>query len=289
MFKLQRSAIANATILLSLALGGCTTDSTPGTGAPGPATGVMPTDPATKMFTVTIENVSQPNTVQTGRAMGTVPLSHGVYAVFSGSDPLFTAGAKSDLGTERIAEDGNTDAKAETARSASGVKASGVFEHVPGELGQALGAGTMASFTVTASPGERLQLETMFVQSNDWFYAFDGGGLALFDGDLPVAGDVTSKLRLYDAGTEMDTAPGTGEFQKPAQEATALDVGPAESETIKLASERHPSFMIPKAASVIRITVTPRPQGRQGTKAAAATCGNGALTPSALLAPRVAR
>ena len=35
----------------------------------------------------------------------------------------------------------------------------------------ALAPGESATFTFTASPGDKLQLMTMFVQSNDWFYA----------------------------------------------------------------------------------------------------------------------
>ncbi|MGH7718660.1 MAG: spondin domain-containing protein, partial [Gemmatimonadaceae bacterium] len=115
-----------------------------------------------------------------------------------------------------------------------------------------------ATFTVTASPGERLQFETMFVQSNDWFYAFGGGGLALFNGDTPVSGDVTAQVVLYDAGTEEDTAPGTGPNQKPAQDPVAMNVGPADDNlAVRLASTS--GFTIPATASVIRVTVTPQP------------------------------
>jgi hypothetical protein len=42
------------------------------------------------------------------------------------------------------------------------------------------------------NPGDRLSFATMFVQSNDKFYAPAGGGLALFDANgHPVSGDLT--------------------------------------------------------------------------------------------------
>ena len=63
---------------------------------------------------------------------------------------------------------------------------------------------------------------------------------------------------LYDAGTEEDTAPGTGPFQKPVQDPQATDVGPAESVPIAPARERHPGFMIPDNSAVIRVMVMPR-------------------------------
>ncbi|MEM1023561.1 MAG: spondin domain-containing protein [Myxococcota bacterium] len=62
-------------------------------------------------FTARIENVSTPTTLQTSDpgelAQQAVPLSPGVYAVHTGSDPLFTEGeADRGLGLEAIAEDG---------------------------------------------------------------------------------------------------------------------------------------------------------------------------------------
>jgi len=70
----------------------------------------------------------------------------------------------------------------------------------------------------SAAPGERLSFATMFVQSNDWFFAFDPEGLELFDeGGDPVTGDVTDQVAVWDAGTEVDQEPGRGEDQAPRQ------------------------------------------------------------------------
>jgi RNA polymerase sigma factor (sigma-70 family) len=56
------------------------------------------------------------------------------------------------------------------------------------------------------------------VQSNDWFVAPQGGGLPLFDEDgMPMTGDVSDMLGLYDAGTEVDETPGEGDSQPPRQ------------------------------------------------------------------------
>jgi len=217
-----------------------------------------------RSFTVTVQNVSRPGLLATDRAIGTVPLSPGVWAVFSGSDPAFTVGANADQGTERIAEDGfpgpplPLGTKSTLLAAAAGVRSSGVFQSPGGpDNGPALFAGETVTFTIVASPGDRLQLETMFVQSNDWFYGFGGGGLALFNGNTPISGDVASQLVVYDAGTEQDTAPGTGEFQKPAQAPTATNVGPSESVPIRSARERFPNFNIPADASVIRVSIAP--------------------------------
>ncbi|MFN2421786.1 MAG: spondin domain-containing protein [Gemmatimonadota bacterium] len=222
--------------------------------------------PEATTFTVTIEAVSQPGTIVTDRAMGTVPLSPGIFAIFTGPDPAFMPGQASDTGSMLIAEDGfpsqqlsppgTTGTELETVQGASNVIQAGVFQNAGGMLGPALEPGSSATFTFEAEPGDQLQIETMFVQSNDWFYGFSGGGLELFNGDTPVTGDVTGQLALYDAGTEVDTPPGTGDFQKPAQDPEAVDVGPAENVPIATAEERHPGFDIPATSQVIRVTIT---------------------------------
>ncbi len=214
-------------------------------------------------FMIKVENVSMPNTVATDRAEGTVPLSPGVYGVYSehsGAKVFFKEGKPADEGTSRIAEDGDIMEKLEQVTSSAAIKEGGSFEAPGGpDNGPAIFAGEQATFMVEGKPGDYLQFETMFVQSNDWFYAFGDKGLPLFDGKQPVSGDVTSYLVLYDAGTEADTAPGTGPDQKPVQEPDATNVGPDDSvNKVEEASDRHPDFTIPATMSVIKVTVTPK-------------------------------
>lgn len=86
-----------------------------------------------------------------------------------------------------------------------GLTASGMF--LPGQ-----------TFMVTASPGDRLQFATMFVQSNDLFFAPRDGGIALFDtGGRAMHGKVTTRVALFDAGTEVNQPPGSGRDQAPRQ------------------------------------------------------------------------
>lgn len=246
----SRRALLTLPLVGAVALAGC--DSTDDDDAPVPRT-----------FSVTVANVSAPGTVDTPRAMGTVPLSPPAYAVFTGADPMFALGQRANEGTERIAEDGFPDAMVALLGGTSSVTASGAAPSPGGaDMGPALFAALMGlpaesvTFTVTAVPGQRLQMETMFVQSNDWFISFRDGGLALFDGDTPVSGDVTGRLEVYDAGTEADTAPGTGDFQKPVQDPMATNVGPDDpNPNIRLASTS--GFSIPSLDRVIRVTIQP--------------------------------
>ena len=78
--------------------------------------------------------------------------------------------------------------------------------------------GQEESFSFEAGKGSYLSFATMYVQSNDLFYAFDETGLALYDADgNPVTGDVTASIDLWDAGTEVNEEPGVGANQPPRQ------------------------------------------------------------------------
>ena len=59
--------------------------------------------------------------------------------------------------------------------------------------------------TFSAVPGARLNFVSMLANSNDWFFAAGQNGFNLFDADgNPITGDITSNIRLYDAGTEEE-------------------------------------------------------------------------------------
>ena len=107
----------------------------------------------------------------------------------------------------------------------------GVFANPDGgsEAGPAL-PGSTYSFTFEAVPGDYLSFATMFVQSNDWFFATASSGINLFDGDAPLSGDITSLVGLWDAGTEVDETPGEGPNQAPRQESP--NDGETESEPV---------------------------------------------------------
>ena len=63
----------------------------------------------------------------------------------------------------------------------------------------------------------RLSFATMFVASNDLFFAPLGSGITLYDDHgAPLNGDITDQVFLWDAGTEVNEEPG-GLNQPPAQ------------------------------------------------------------------------
>jgi hypothetical protein len=184
------------------------------------------------------------------------PLAPGVWAVHSSSNPLFTAGeADRGEGLEALAEDGNPALLAEATVGRDGVSASGVFNTPAGatEPGPLL-PGHAYEFTIEeAKPGDRVSFATMFVQSNDLFYAPDGDGIALFAADGgPVEGDVTDQVLLWDAGTEINQQPGMGSDQAPRQ--AAPDTGMDEMGPVQVVADM---YAYPDTAQAIQVTITP--------------------------------
>ncbi len=148
------------------------------------------------------------------------PLSKGIAVVHTVDAPLFTPGqADRGLGLERLAEDGDESALLAGMGQVLGaplgitpftspVGAAAAGPAAPGEAFE---------MSFSARPGDRLSFATMFSGSNDWFFAPPPTGIALFAGDDPRWGDVTSEVRLYDLGTELDeeleVGPSTGTQQ----------------------------------------------------------------------------
>lgn len=188
-------------------------------------------------FTIKITNVSRNDTLKVpGAAAVKAPIAPGVFLV----DPAGTAfepGKTASAELQALAEDGNFEPLQNALMAKFGMHA-GMF--APG-----------LEFTVTAKPGDRLSFATMFVQSNDKFYAPAGGSFALFDAKgKPVSGDLTASVRLFDAGTETDQQPGAGADQAPRQK--AANQGADQNGVV---AEANDGFAYPAVADVIRLEV----------------------------------
>ena len=216
----------------------------------------------TTTFLVRIENVSEEDTLQpSDGSEQAVPLSPGVWVVHSQSAPLFDEGqADRGDGLEALAEDGDpavgsifTATYADALAAQGGVESASVFE-IPtdGTDGAPIGAGQAFEFEIQAVPGESLTFATMFVPSNDLFFAPDEAGIALFDdAGVAISGDVTDQVLLWDVGTEVNEEPGVGPNQVQRQENANTgedengEVGPVDD-----------GFDYPEVGDVISVTIT---------------------------------
>lgn len=185
----------------------------------------------------------------------TVPLSPGAYAVHSDAVQLYTTGEAASTGIERIAEDGAPSELDGALAGLDGVRSHGTFGSGPLAPTPPDADPPAFTFTIEAEPGDRLSFATMYIQSNDFFYAFDEAGLPLFDGDgVPISGE--QAVGLYDAGTEGDEEPGVGLNQAPRQ--SAANTGPSGEGTVEGVDGSNDGFSYPSSDDVIRVTVTPQ-------------------------------
>jgi len=208
-------------------------------------------------FEVTVTNVSEAGTITTSTGDDlAVPLSPVAFAVHTDEAAAFTAGEAASDGLEALAEDGMASGLAGELESANGVHAAGAAATADGADGPGpIGPGGSYTFEVTAEPTHRLSVVTMFVQSNDLFYAPDPEGIALFEDGDPLAGDVTDRIRLWDAGTEENEEPGVGENQAPRQ--SGPDTGPSEMGTVRPIEEVMDGYDYPDVSDVIEVRVGP--------------------------------
>lgn len=188
-------------------------------------------------FTIKIVNVSAKDALKVpGAAAVKAPIAPGAFLVDK-SAAIFAPGEHASAALQSLAEDGNFEPLQKALVAKFGAQA-GMF--VPG-----------LAFTVTAKPGDRLSFATMFVQSNDKFYAPADGAVALFDAaGKPISGDLTAFVRLFDAGTEIDEQPGAGANQAPRQ--MAPNQGADQNAVVTAADD---GYDYPAASQVIRLEI----------------------------------
>ncbi len=158
-----------------------------------------------------------------------------VYAFDSESDPVFTQGeaAVAGSGIEESAEDGNNQVIFDYINSTLGIPVAKSNEAMPIAPGQSF------TFTLNDVPaGYKFGYNTMLVNTNDWFLAYNNAGYPLFnESGTPNSGNgATEKSYLYDAGTEVDQVIGFGADQ-PMRQAGPNSGAADENTSIRRVSE----------------------------------------------------
>ena len=193
-------------------------------------------------FVVRIENIDD--------AEGLTVLAPGAYELNDHPVSFFTPGeADRGEGLEALAEDGDpsilvgmiNQMMADMDDEMDDSMDEGMMSFVTNVFNTPVGAdapgpagpGAAYEFSIAAYPGQYLTFATMFVHSNDWFFAPDQDGIALFDADgVALSGDITELVYLWDAGTEVDQTPGEGADQPPSQ--AGPNTGEAENGVVEL-------------------------------------------------------
>lgn len=203
--------------------------------------------PMTKRFKLRIENTSSMAALPT-------PFAPGSYAVVSGEARPYASDGLASMGLESATEDGNPSTLAAEIPLLQGVANAGVFDMPLGATAKGpIQPGDAFEFTFVATPGERLDFESMFGQSNE-IYATTPSGIELFDSaGNPSMGDVTKSVALWDSGTERKEAPGMGPNQAPRQ--GTPNTGPREAGVVPR-SDGTRAIPIPAAMLDVQVTTT---------------------------------
>jgi len=213
--------------------------------------------PGPTKFKVRVENISNPGgmTASDGTKFP-FALSPGMFVLSEKNAPLFSEGkAARANGLEMQAEDGDPSGlvkSLEAMHHASNLH--GVFNTPVGAMGPGpIRPGDGFEYSFTAAPGMKLFTTMMFGQSNDWFYAPDAKGIALFDAKgNPMSGDVAGKMVLWNAGTEVDEEIGIGPNQGPRQK--GMNTGADENGVVRRVQDAR---WTGKNAEFFLITITP--------------------------------
>ncbi len=207
------------------------------------------------LFKLRIENVSS-NDVLKSKTGASAPaaFSPGVAVVYKGhAKALWMAGEMaSGKSLERLAEDGNPDPLADSARKMNGMAVQVFNTPVGKDQPGPILPGSAYEVTLAANPGARLMFIQMFGQSNDLFYSTDPNGIELFDANgKAIEGDITSSIQLWDAGTEVNQEPGFGPDQAPRQKAP--NTGADEHGKIGKVND---GFTYPEISTVLKATIS---------------------------------
>lgn len=203
-------------------------------------------------FKVRVENISSSDglTAQDGSKYP-FALSPGIFVVAGKMVNFFVDGRKASAALESQAEDGNPELFAKMFPSIADTLTSGVFNKPVGsDMASPILPGGAFEFTFSASAGMKLNMGMMYGQSNDLFYA-PAKSINLFAGGKALTGDITDKFLLWDAGTEVNQAPGLGADQGPRQKGP--NTGADENGVVRLVKD---GFSYPATKDVLRITIT---------------------------------
>lgn len=206
----------------------------------------------TAVFKVRIENISNSGGLAAENGSKyPFALSPGMFIVTNDKMNFFKVGKKANAGLEAQAEDGNPEILSKSLLTVIGSTKMGIFNMPVGtDKAAPILPGGAYEFTFAAQEGQKLNFIAMYGQSNDLFYAPEKA-IDLFVKGEALSGDITDKLVLWDAGTEVNQAPGIGDNQAPRQK--AANTGADENEVVRIVKD---GFSYPNTKDVLKVTIT---------------------------------
>lgn len=119
-----------------------------------------------------------------------------------------------------------------------------------------IGPGQAYEMRFTAGPGHNLMFAMSLIESNDWFFAPDPAGIPLYIDGQQVLGDITNRVRLWDAGTEENQELGVGDATCGNQPVRDYGAPDPDSRVRRVTETQVNGSPIPAVSSMIRVTLT---------------------------------
>ncbi|WP_316847098.1 spondin domain-containing protein [Pedobacter psychrodurus] len=117
----------------------------------------------------------------------------------------FVACKKDNVGLPDSAAE-KTAVSIENVLNAKPLVESGVFQ---GPVTPLILPGQSTTIQFSAAKGEAISFATMYGASNDLFFAPENPGIQVYTGDgIPIEGDVSTQVKLWDNGTRINQKPG---------------------------------------------------------------------------------
>lgn len=182
------------------------------------------------------------------------PIAPGAYAIHTSAASAFTVGAAPSPSLEILAEDATPTSFEADLAAMTGVKATGIYNEPnnAGSMGPIL-PGSTFTFSFDAEEGDRLSFASMLGNTNDLFFAPDPSGIALFENGTAISGNITSKVMLWDAGSEVNEYPGAGSNQAPRQ--PGPNSGADENGSVELISNVNDGYTYPSVSNAVSVSI----------------------------------
>lgn len=218
-----------------------------------------PPEPIDVSLRLVLENIAEPGSgVTEDGTPYDILVAPGVWTLHEEDYELLSEGVSASNDLEALAEWGSTDALEGTLMQTARVAWAGTFgTEAPGENYEdnPLAPGDQVVLELPARTGQRLSLAAMYIQSNDVLLGTRPEGIEVaHELEVGTPLDVSDAFVLWDAGTEINEAPGLGEHQAPRQ--PEPNSGPDEAGTLTMfETEDASGFTYPAPVSFWRVTL----------------------------------
>lgn len=210
------------------------------------------------IFELVVQNTApEPSFTTASGRPAIVAFAPALAAVHSGQNPIYTIGQLAPAnGLEAFAEDGDSSTLITTLQTLEAVSLVLIGAQPIEEDAQQGILLPGQSFRIVFNAENKsavLSLAIPYLQSNDVFVGSGNEGIPLFNEDgTPFSGEISSRLNLLDAGTEVNQAPGEGADQALLQDMP--NQGASEGGPVRPVDD---GFEYPAVGSMLSVRVNP--------------------------------